>query len=186
MTRQSILAVAREEFSVRGYDVSTNRGIASRVGITSGALYHYFASKLDLYLAVYSEVQSEILDALSTAASSGSTFVEKFEAILDATSDMNRRDPAVARFNGAVRVDARRHREIADALKRRRDPVAKFFVKMIQDAVDAEEISSQDVPFVEAFVVTVLLGITAGMSTDLRSQEIANEAIKRLMHGRLL
>jgi AcrR family transcriptional regulator len=171
---------------MRGYDVTTNREIATRAGITSGALYHYFPSKLELYLAVYAEVQSEILVVLEEAIVSASSFVERFEKILDATLEMNRRDPSVARFNGAVRVDARHHSDISAALAKRHDPVVAFFEQMIADAVDTEEIAGQDVPLVEAFVLTVLLGITAAMSTDLQSQQNANEAIKRLMHGRLL
>ncbi len=186
LTRQAILAVAREEFSLRGYDVTTNRKIASLVGITSGALYHYFESKLDLYLAVNEDVQTQILDVLTRAVASGGSFVEKFEAILDATLEMNRRDPSVGRFNGVVRVDARRHEDISAALGRRRDLLVDFFAGMIGEAVAAKELSKRDVPVMEAFIRMVLLGITAGLSDDFGFQEQANEAVKRAMHGRLL
>lgn len=185
-TRKTILTVAREEFSLRGYDVTTNRDIASLVGITSGALYHYFASKLDLYLAVYQEVQREIIEVLDSATNAGGSFSQRFEQILDATLEMNRRDPSVGRFNASVRVDARRHAEIATALRRRRDPVVSFFDKMILEAVEAGEFPRRDVPLIEAFVRTVLLGITAGLSNDQSFQEHANEAFKRALHGRLL
>lgn len=171
---------------MRGYDVTTNREIASLVGITSGALYHYFESKLDLYLAVHHDVQREILDVLTQAASRRSTFVEKFEEILDATLEMNRRDPSVGRFNAAVRVDAQRHAEIASALRRRRDLLVGFFTQLISEAVESGEVAKRNVPVVEAFVRTVLLGITAGLSDDPGFQETANEAVKRALHGRLL
>ncbi|MEN9802410.1 MAG: hypothetical protein RLZ37_1535, partial [Actinomycetota bacterium] len=37
-----------------------------------------------------------------------------------------------------------------------------------------------------AFVRTILLGITAGLTDDMAFQKNANEAIKRLMQSRLL
>ena len=51
-TRRRILDVARQSFAELGYGGTTNRHIATKAGITTGALYHYFDSKLDLYLAV--------------------------------------------------------------------------------------------------------------------------------------
>jgi AcrR family transcriptional regulator len=45
VTRQRILAVARELFSERGFERTTVREIARRVGITDPALYYYFKSK---------------------------------------------------------------------------------------------------------------------------------------------
>lgn len=185
-TRSSILAVAREEFSIRGYGATTNRNVASLVGITSGALYHYFESKLDLYLAVYQEVQREILEVLTDAVDSDGTFAHKFESILDATLELNCRDPSVGRFNSSVGVETLRHKDIALALRRRRDPVVDFFDRLIQTAVENGEFASRDAPYIEAFVQTVLLGITAGLSDDRTFQENANEAIKRLMQSRLL
>lgn len=171
---------------MRGYDVTTNRGIASLVGITSGALYHYFESKLDLYLAVYRDVQREILEVLSTAAASESTFERRFAAILDATLEMNLQDPSVGRFNGAVRVDIRRHPDIGAAVRTKRDPIESFFAHLISEGVDSGEIREQDVPLMGAFIRTVLLGITAGLSDDPDFQSVANEGVKRAFAGLLL
>lgn len=178
--------MAREEFSLSGYGTATNRGIASMAGITSGALYHYFESKLDLYLAVYEDVRREILDVLTRAIESETTFVNQFAAILDATKVMNDLDPSVGRFNGSVRVDMQRHADIAAAVRKKKDPIASFFKRLIRAAVDSGEIRETDVALVEAFVLMTLLGITAGLADDRRFQATANEAVKRVMAGRLL
>lgn len=166
--------------------MTTNRDIASLVGITPGALYHYFESKMDLYLAVYQEVQREIVDVLKGAVKDEGTFAEHFSAILDATLEMNRRDPSIGRLNGAVQVDIRRHADIASAARKRKDPIASFFQVLISRAVESGEIDAPDVPLVEAFVRTVLLGITAGLSDDRSFQINANEAVKRAIAGRLV
>ena len=57
VTRGRILTAARRSFASRGYDATTNRDIATDAGVTTGALYHYTASKADLYGQVYGQVQ---------------------------------------------------------------------------------------------------------------------------------
>jgi AcrR family transcriptional regulator len=53
--RADILAVAAGCFSTRGFDGTTTRDIATRVGITEAALYRYFPSKEAIYTAILEE-----------------------------------------------------------------------------------------------------------------------------------
>jgi len=53
--RQVILNAAAELFAEQGYDRSSIRDIAGKVGLLPGSVYHYFASKDELYLAVHGE-----------------------------------------------------------------------------------------------------------------------------------
>lgn len=48
--RDAILAAARREFTVSGFDGATIRGIAKGAGVDVALLYHYFASKDELLL----------------------------------------------------------------------------------------------------------------------------------------
>lgn len=171
---------------MRGYEVTTNRDIATEVGITPGALYHYFESKLDLYLAVNDDVQSQVLMRLSESISDQVFFADRVAAILDAALAMNLRDPSVARFVGAVRVDARRHPELALALQLRDDRLVRFFSNLVADGVDSGEIAEIDRPLVQAFLLTILIGLTDAVSDDPNLQRVANEAVKRALTGRLL
>lgn len=50
-TRGSVLAAAREEFSARGFDGATIRGIAARAEVDPALVHHYFGSKTDLFTA---------------------------------------------------------------------------------------------------------------------------------------
>ena len=59
-TRQAILKAARALFAERGYGAVTNKDVASVAGITTGALYHYVESKLDLYAEVDRDMQRTI------------------------------------------------------------------------------------------------------------------------------
>jgi AcrR family transcriptional regulator len=48
-TRDRILTVAREEFSERGYDKTSVRGIAKAAGVDSALVHHYFGTKEQIF-----------------------------------------------------------------------------------------------------------------------------------------
>ncbi|MER5222661.1 TetR/AcrR family transcriptional regulator [Streptomyces flaveus] len=49
--RDRILAAAREEFSERGYDKTSVRGIAKTAGVDSALVHHYFGTKEQVFEA---------------------------------------------------------------------------------------------------------------------------------------
>ncbi|MBD9702917.1 MULTISPECIES: TetR/AcrR family transcriptional regulator [Streptomyces] len=49
--RDRILAAAREEFSERGYDKASVRGIAKAAGVDSALVHHYFGTKEQVFEA---------------------------------------------------------------------------------------------------------------------------------------
>lgn len=49
--RDRILAAAREEFSERGYDKASIRGIAKAAGVDSALVHHYFGTKEQVFEA---------------------------------------------------------------------------------------------------------------------------------------
>lgn len=51
-TRQTIRDVALELFSTKGYEQTSLREIAERVGLTKASLYYHYASKQDLLLSI--------------------------------------------------------------------------------------------------------------------------------------
>jgi AcrR family transcriptional regulator len=51
-TRQTIRDVALDLFSTKGFEQTSLREIAERVGLTKASLYHHYASKQDLLLSI--------------------------------------------------------------------------------------------------------------------------------------
>ncbi|MFI6941124.1 TetR family transcriptional regulator [Streptomyces sp. NPDC050418] len=49
--RDRILAAAREQFSERGYDKASIRGIAKAAGVDSALVHHYFGTKDEVFAA---------------------------------------------------------------------------------------------------------------------------------------
>jgi len=63
-TRGSLVAAARRLWAARGYaDVGTPE-IAAAAGVTRGAMYHQFADKAALFLAVAEAVESDVTERL--------------------------------------------------------------------------------------------------------------------------
>jgi TetR/AcrR family transcriptional regulator len=60
--RDRIVAAARSEFAGAGLGGATMRGIARTAGVTTGAIYPYFASKEELYAAVLQESLRNLSD----------------------------------------------------------------------------------------------------------------------------
>ncbi|WP_448719759.1 TetR/AcrR family transcriptional regulator [Microbacterium natoriense] len=48
-SRERIIAAAVDEFGEQGYEASTVRAIASRAGVDSALVHHYFGTKADLF-----------------------------------------------------------------------------------------------------------------------------------------
>jgi AcrR family transcriptional regulator len=75
-TRAKISAAAIDSFRERGYDQTTIRLIADRVGISVGNAYYYFPTKNHLVQELYVRVQSEHLER-ARAAFDGETDIAK-------------------------------------------------------------------------------------------------------------
>jgi AcrR family transcriptional regulator len=84
-TREKILDVALELFVQHGYDKTSLRDIAERLGITKAALYYYFERKEDILLELHLRLHtmgSEVLDDLE-AVPDGTARIAAFPAMLD-------------------------------------------------------------------------------------------------------
>lgn len=66
-TRDVILSVARASFADAGYHATGTTQIAARAGMTRGALYHHFADKEALFLAVFRLLAEELAEKSSAA-----------------------------------------------------------------------------------------------------------------------
>ena len=185
-TRRRILGIARARFASSGYDSATNRALAEEVGITAGALYHYFGSKLDLYVAVNEDVWEQIDGKLGGAVAGADGFVGKFEALLDMAHELNEQDPTLAAFVGSIRADMRRHPEIGEALGSDIRRGNDILVQMINAGVDSGEIAKEHKRFVTEYVLTILVGLTDGVSHDAGRHRRTVDSIKMMLRGDLV
>ena len=164
----------------------TNKDLAAAAGVTTGALYHYVESKLDLYLEVHRDMQVQIYRRFQVAESSQDTFIGKLEAVLDAAHDLNREDPSLTKFVGAVRADTRRHPEIREALGDSITTRERFFTGIVEAGIDSGEVRRQDAELLQEFIRLILVGLTEGSSESLEQQRRAIDSIVAVVRGELV
>jgi AcrR family transcriptional regulator len=71
--RREVLTTAAETFSKRGFRAASMHEIATAIGLSKPTLYHYFRSKEELLVRLYSDVLDESLAmARDTVAAAGS------------------------------------------------------------------------------------------------------------------
>ncbi|MEZ4629830.1 MAG: TetR/AcrR family transcriptional regulator [Deinococcales bacterium] len=81
--RQKILAGCYELFALKGYETVTVQTIAKHLGISTGALYHYFPSKKAIFLALASYISSTEIPIAEAALAQSKTPTERLEAYIN-------------------------------------------------------------------------------------------------------
>jgi AcrR family transcriptional regulator len=186
VTRERIVDSARHTFAELGYSATTNQALAVGAGVTTGAIYHYFDSKPDLYRVVYEEVQAFVYARFDAIVSSASTFADGLAAILEAAHEMNNEDPTLARFLGAVRIDLRRTRELHDVIERPTSRRNRFIADLVQVGVRSGELAPTDAARATAVVLTLLIGLVDAGSDSPADHRATVDAIRLLVDARLV
>ena len=127
ITREQILDVALELFNERGYDKTSLREIAERLGVTKAALYYHFERKEDLLLALHlrlHELGRGILDEIDAfederqVVAAWPTFLDRFIDEVLANRDLFRFHQRNERALQSL-TDNERHRAENDDLAER-------------------------------------------------------------------
>ena len=69
-SRESVFQAALRSFYSRGYDAASMRDIAKAGGVTTAAIYHYYASKQELLMDVISRFMQQSIEATREAIAS--------------------------------------------------------------------------------------------------------------------
>jgi AcrR family transcriptional regulator len=185
-TRRRIVVAARGCFGRNGYDKTINKDIAAAAGITQAAIYHYFPSKRDVFVAAYREMQETTFARFEAVVATETTLVAKVKAMLDLAADMHASDRTLATFTSVAPIEIQRHPDLRKALGDEAATVYRFF----QGVVDASR-SDLRADIDPVSVVNLLVAVTAGFSqfgatarAD-RAHRDAIEALERLVDGTL-
>ncbi len=130
-----ILVVARQQFAEKGFSQTTFKDVGRGAGMTHAALYSYFSSKVELYVATLVDTQGVLLPEYLRAIEEGKTLRERFRRILMASAAAADRDSTVTGFLAAVPIEIRRHPELlAEIQKRDKNGVYQALIMMFEDA----------------------------------------------------
>jgi AcrR family transcriptional regulator len=65
-TRAALIESARKLFAAKGFGGVSTQEIVEAAGVTRGALYHQFADKTELFIAVYEQLEEGLVAAVAT------------------------------------------------------------------------------------------------------------------------
>lgn len=148
VTRENILTAALEVFSQRGYSAARLADIAEEAEVTRGAIYHHFANKEELYIALVTERSAGINQLAEEILGQGGTSLEILRRLLVGlfeyleANDEYRALLELAVSNMGLTEGLESIRE--DTVKGRRQ-LADFFQELLRRGIEAGEVRS-DLP----------------------------------------
>ncbi|MEH7886435.1 TetR/AcrR family transcriptional regulator [Bacillus sp. JJ1609] len=136
MKRQEILQSAHACFAKKGFEASTVDDIVSHSGISKGAIYNYFKSKDEIYLALMEGQTNESGTKFTRGIAKCESALEKLNFLIDAylNNDPNaeeNKDQALVHYE--FRLYSTRKPELKKALT---DRYQDFFVTLLTDIIE--------------------------------------------------
>ena len=168
LTRERIIAAARDAFAERGYDATTNKQVADSAGITAAAIYHYFPSKVELFLAVCEAVEERFIRAFKSPLSEADTVHSRLTLMVNRVEELNNEDHSLVRFLMGMGVEALLHPETRAAYIHSRRLIHGVVSEAISTSVDVDDVMRGADPSTLADVFVATLSGMAGiaMRTD--------------------
>lgn len=181
-TRAALIRAARALFAHRGYGGVGTEEIVRSARVTRGALYHHFASKEELFRAVFEQVEAELTERIAAVAASAEDPYQALsvgaEAFLDACLD-----PAVQRItllDAPAVLGWQQWREIG----------ARYGLGLVQGALQAAMDEGLIAPQPAAPLAHVMLGaldeaamLVAQSADEGRTREEVGRIVARLLRG---
>lgn len=185
-TREALIAAARLLWGARGYaDVGTPE-IAEVAGVTRGAMYHQFADKAALFLAVVEVVEQDVMGRMAglVAASGASCAAGTIRAAVDAWLDVCA-DPEVRQLvllDGPSVLGWAGFRDVAQRYS------LGMTEQLLQDAMNAGQLARQPVGPLAHVLIGALDEAAMAIATSddpKRARRETRQVLRRLIDAML-
>lgn len=161
-TRDAILTAARALFLTSGYHKTTMRTIARAAGISTGPLYHHFASKAEIFFHICLQGHDRLFAAFTAAAGSGEAAGLRLRTMFLAYWDFFATEPELFAIlhladNPLAGIDLPAGlQEKYDGLGRR---IVALMEGVIREGVAAGELRAFDPPSLALFLIAAAEGV---------------------------
>ena len=175
-TRERILDVAEGIFADRGFDGTTLRDVASRVGIRTPSLYNHFRSKEALYAAVLERVVEPVLELLSEIVQAGPDERPDSRDVVERVMELLARRPDLPRL--VVREALGGGEHLMPLLQKAIGPVLVRAQQAVQGTPAAERWGADQVPLLVLAAYHMVVGhfATAPFYRGLSGQDLLEPA----------
>lgn len=156
-TRNRIIECARERFAAEGFEGTTNKEIAQRAGVTSTALYHYFPSKADMYVAVCGSISASFAEIIGRATDHHRGLEQRLVALFEEAGRLATDSPSTVSFISGISGVVRRHPEVAVGTRRLTTDFRRRVLELVETSSDSERVMKGATPRAFADLVTSVL-----------------------------
>jgi AcrR family transcriptional regulator len=186
-TRARVLSAARLSFARAGYASTTNKQIADEAGLTAPAIYQYFDSKAELYLATMRDANEALIAEYRRALTGVRGVRNGLRTVLLASAEVHRRDPSLSAFLSAVPVEMQRHEELGSAMRAAPSEIVHIIDEIVAAGVREGEVPKALHERLVATFVACALGISLyGAAIDGAALPAVAETLGALIDGTLL
>lgn len=185
-TRQRIIDAAMVCFADRGYEGATNKEIATRARITHGAIYHYFNSKAELFVACAEAVTAKSDERYEAAARGEASLRDRLDALVRSFVDLVFEEPAVAKFLLVWSLEVERRPEIRQPRKKILHQTLKSYADLAAQAKARGEIRLTVDPVAFGNALRSMLFGLASLAPALSEKSAlraAGEVLSHLVQG---
>ena len=194
-TRQTLIDTARDCFGRNGYDRTSNTEIVELAELTTGPLYHHFASKAGLFGAVSNDAIDKVLSGLEKALGDSPPIdpLERLRLVLGVMADMYTEDESIAYFNATWPLEIERNPELLthinkDKLKKIQE-LFPFVLKGTSNTVEGLDNRIVDLTTVLYFGITycvLLENLSKPKEDNLSKPKEVMDTIMSALDGTLL
>lgn len=161
-TQAQILNAAIVCFSEGGYSFTSNREIAQRAQVTTGLLYHYFASKQDLYRCALREANACLIQTYRDACDEvpDATSMEQLSLGLERVIALSESRPGLMRFAGNAVSEVQQHPELTVVKEAAEDSFLALFTALLERARARGELRADvDIASAAAVLLACFIGL---------------------------
>ena len=139
-TRVRIIECARDRFATDGFEGTTNKEIAALAHVSSAALYHYFPSKAEIYIAVCEAITETLTNIFVHARESQPTLLGRLEILFHDVGDLGEKSPTSVGFITGISAVVRKHPEVSRGTDRFGQEFRRLTIDLIETAAEKDQI----------------------------------------------
>ncbi|MGO9180308.1 MAG: TetR/AcrR family transcriptional regulator [Candidatus Limnocylindrales bacterium] len=175
-TRQRAIEVALELFAAQGYEKTSLREIADRLGITKAALYYHFVSKEALLGAIMESLVAPIDELVAWSESQPRTSETRREVLRRLAELLGGQWSEWIRFAQENQPALREHREVGQQMQGR---IVRLFGAVIDPKADLHEQLRLLLALLAVYVgnLAPAVGMLQTLGIDATSQELTAAAM---------
>ncbi len=183
LVMEKIIEVATELFLEKGFRATTLQDIASRLGMSRVALYHYINNKEDLLEPIYIREMKKDLEGLQAVLTSQASSSQKIKTSIRLF--VKRATTRPLDFEISLKQIQDLPKEIYQTITDIQSQVGNLWVEIIMQGVELGELHSSD-PKLDAFaIIGMCLYVKNWYRSDgrLTPEQISDTFFNRIMEG---